>query len=328
MDSQRSLNNYLEGALMAALAVAIALIGFYIPLFQFITVLIWLVPIVVVAVRKGFNISILALTTACILLMFLAPVWGAFLYIVQFAGLGLVFSYYFHKKESFSKILMVGTIVVAISTVIIFLISFWVTGVNLTDIHISIEETANTVIAAYENMGLLDTFQEQGLTQEEIKKTITSMVSLVARLMPATMVIYGMAVAFLSYFIIRMTLQKLSLPVSEIPVFHKWQIPWYFVWGVIIGLALILYADFTQWETGSTIGMNIIYLYLPVLLIQGLSVAIFFYKKWNMHILLKVLLLAIIVLNIPVTLMLLLILGLFDPLFNYRKIEQNVRENS
>ncbi|KUO52940.1 MAG: hypothetical protein APF76_02135 [Desulfitibacter sp. BRH_c19] len=328
MDSQMKLKNYIEGALMAALAAMIALIGFYIPPFQVITVFVWLVPIIVVAVRRDFYTGILALITSAILLMILATPWRAFIFIVQFAGLGVVFSYYFSKRAEFSKIIMMGTIVVAISTVISFLLSFLIMGFSIADLTAAFEETTDSVIIMYESMGVLDRLQEQGLTIEEIRNTIMSMSNLLVKLIPATMVIYGMTVAFITYFITRKVLQKLTIQVSQLPMFRYWQIPWYFIWGVIVGLALLLYGDFRSWEVGSIIGMNIMYMYFPILFIQGLSVLAFYYNKWKISILLKVLLLVIIVLNIPLTLMVLLITGLFDPLFNYRKIGYMKEKNN
>lgn len=326
MDLNKNINSYVEGALMAALAAVIALFGFYIPPFQFITVFIWLVPIVVVSVRRDFNIGVLSLITACIILMILAPPWTAFLFIIQFAGLGLVFCYYFSKKEKFYKIIMVGTIVVAISTLITIILSFLILGMSLTDFSTTFEETADSVIEIYERTGMIKVLQEQGLSMKEIREEILAMATTMGRLMPALMVTYGMTVAFISYFIIRKTLQKLNLPVTELPSFHHWQIPWYFVWGIILGLGLLLIADYIDWSIGKTIGMNIIYLYLPILFVQGLSVVVFFYKKWNINVLLKVLILVIIVVNVPLALMLLLILGLFDPLFNYRRLGQGEKK--
>ena len=320
MDNQMKLNNYIEGALMAALAAMIALIGFYIPPFQVITVFIWLVPIIVVAVRRDFNTGILALITSAILLMILATPWRAFIFIVQFAGLGVVFSYYFSKGAEFSKIIMIGTIVVAVSTIISFALSFLVMGFSIADISASFEEATESVIIIYERTGILDRLQEQGLSVDEIRDTIMSLSTLIVKLIPASMVIYGMTVAFTTYFITRTVLLKLKLQVSQLPMFRNWQIPWYFIWGVIVGLALLLYGDFRNWEMGSAIGMNIMYMYFPILFIQGLSVLVFYYHKWKIPVLLKVLLLVIIVLNIPFTLMVLLITGLFDPLFNYRRL--------
>ena len=222
---------------------------------------------------------------------------------------------------------MIGTIVVAVSTLITFFLSFLLLGMSLADFSATFEETADAVIGMYERMGMIESLQEQGLSMEDIKEQILAMATTMGRLIPALMVIYGMLVAFVSYFIIRKTLQKLSLPVTKLPIFREWQIPWYFVWGIIIGLGLFLYADFIDWNTGKTIGMNIIYLYIPILFIQGLSVVVYFYKKWNINVLLKVLILVIIVVNIPLALMLLLSLGLFDPLFNYRRLGQGVKKD-
>ncbi|MEW6623471.1 MAG: YybS family protein [Bacillota bacterium] len=320
MSNRVELKYYIEGALMAAISVLIALIGFYIPPFQFITVFVWFVPIVVVAVRHDFNIGILSLITAAILLMILAPPWRAFLFILQFAGLALAFCYYFKKQAAFSQIIMIGTMIVAVMTIVTVILSFLVMGFSLAEFMATFDEIADSALAMYERLGLLDRFEEQGMSLEEIRQSLINMSTLMFNLIPAVMVTYGMIVAFISYFITRMVLLRLNLQVSEQPMFRHWQIPWYFIWGVIIGLGLLLYSDFRNWPTGSVIGMNIVYIYLPIIFIQGLSVITYFYFKWKISLLLKLLLLGIIVLNFPIALMVLLLVGLFDPLFNYRKL--------
>lgn len=307
---------------MAALATVVALTGFYIPPVQFVTNFIWLVPIIAVAVRRDFNTGMLSLITTAILLMILVSPWRALVFLVQFAGLGVVYSYCFAKKEEFSKTILLGTVVVAISTIISFGISFMFMGMNFADISAAFEQNANDVFAIYERTGIIDRLVSQGISISEVKESIMNVSQIAAKVIPAAMVIYGMVVAFITYFVTRNSLQKLKLPISELPKFRNWQIPWYFVWGVILGIALMLYGDFKNWEIGLVLGMNIMYGYLPILFIQGLSVVTYFYLRWKISILLRVILLGIIVVNFPVTLMLLLFIGLFDPLFNYRKIGQ------
>ena len=322
MDNQMKLNNYVEGAIMAALAAMIALIGLYIPPLQYIVMFIWLVPIVVVAVRRGFYTGVLALVTAAVLLMVLAPPQRAFIYLVQFGALGIVFSYYFSKKADFSKMMMVGTIVSAISTAAGFLLFLQIMGLSMSYIVAAWKDISENVLIMYENLGLLDgILQRMDMTIEELRDTMASLMTQIAWLIPALVVINGMSVAFVTYFVIRKTLQKLKLEVSELPMFRHWQIPWYFIWGVIVGLAFLLYGDFVGWEAGEIIGRNIIFMLSPILLVQGLAVFVFYYYKWELSPLLKVLLLVIIVLGFPYAIMILLVTGLFDPLFNYRRLD-------
>ena len=319
MDDQPQLN-YIEGALMAALAAMIALVGFYIPPLQFVTVFIWLVPIVVISVRRGFYTGVLSLLVTAILLMILSPPWKAFLFILQFFGLGVVYAYLFSKQADFSKILMNGTLVVAVFTVLSVLLSFYIAGFSIVELTDTFEEVGDNAIAMYEKMGLLDSFEEQGMSREDIKEAVIKMTTSIAKSIPAIMVVYGMLVAFATYFISRHTLLRLKLPVGNLPKFRNWQLPWVFVWGIILGLAIMLLGDYQAWNLGMLIGRNILYAYLPVLIVQGLSVITFFYLKWKIPPFVKVLLVVIIVINLPLSLVVLLFIGLFDPLFNYRKL--------
>ena len=321
-DDQMKLNNYIEGALMAALAVMIALIGIYIPPLQAITSFVWLVPIVVVSVRRGFYTGVLTMITTAVLLMILATPWRGFIYLVQFAGLGIVFAYYFSKKAEFTKIMMMGTVVAAISAVVTFILTFLVMGISISDLAEQFKETSESTLLMYKEMGLLDNIlYQQGMTIEQLIEHFNSLLITLAQLIPSIMVVYGMMVAFISYFITRKILQKLKLEVSELPMFRNWQIPWYFIWGVTVGLSFMLYGSFADWSTGEIIGLNIMYMFAPILLIQGLSVFVFYYHKWELSILVKVFLLIISIYFIPYVVMILLITGLFDPLFNYRRLE-------
>ena len=85
-------------------------------------------------------------------------------------------------------------------------------------------------------------------------------------------------------------------------------------------LGLALAGDFWGQSLLVAIGQNIIYVYLPILLVTGLSVAVYYYYKVPISATWKMLLVFVALINLPLTVIALILLGTFDPLFNYRKL--------
>jgi len=139
-------------------------------------------------------------------------------------------------------------------------------------------------------------------------------------LIPGVLVFGSLVSSCINYLLARQVLSRLGYRLQAIPPFRTWQLPWYSVWGIIAGLGLALAGDFWGQSLLVAIGQNIIYVYLPILLVTGLSVAVYYYYKVPISATWKMLLVFVALINLPLTVIALILLGTFDPLFNYRKL--------
>lgn len=308
-----------EGALLAALAAVLALIGIFLPPLQVVTNVIWTVPITVLIVRRDLRTGILATVVAGILVGLFGSLLRAFFLFTQFAGTGLLYGYLFKKEAAPGRMVMAGTLMALLSLVLSLILSFKLLGLAPGQLWADLEQTSDHILELYRRSGMLEGLAKQGITLEELRHSVESTVAYIKLLLPAMLATIALFTAFINYLVAEAVLQRLNLRKRLLPPFRYWQLPWYTLWGVIAGLGLWLGGDYWQLAWLKTVGLNILYLYLPLLLGNGLAVVSFFAHKFNWSPVLKVAFLLAFLIYIPLGLFMLLALGLFDPFLGWRK---------
>lgn len=173
-------------------------------------------------------------------------------------------------------------------------------------------------VALYEQQGLFEALEKQGMPREDLENSIRLAVSAFYKLIPAFAGIMGMLEIAFVYFIIRLSEKK----ERKITPFTFWRFPWYAVWVVILGLSLYLGGDFFAIEFMKIAGMNILFIIAVPCIILGLSCAVFYFLKPKVpRFLFWVILIAGVIFPLYI-LIALLFTGLFDLVFNFRRITE------
>lgn len=129
----------------------------------------------------------------------------------------------------------------------------------------------------------------------------------------------------LNYLFSSMTILILALWLYKgkktvIPAFSTWHAPWYFIWLSIFGFGSIALGNFVDSHLLIILGLNVTFVIFPFLLAMGISVIVYFLKKWQPTTFTKVFLFFFILLSLQIVLMLIMLIGIFDPYFDFRKL--------
>ncbi|MEW8958603.1 hypothetical protein MHOCP_01420 [Moorella humiferrea] len=308
-----------EGALMAALTVVLVLAGYFIPFLQVITNIIWTVPIVVLIVRRDMRIGAMATVTSALAIAFFTGPLNSVLLFIQFAGLGLVYGYLFKTGARPGRALVAGGLVSLLSTVLSLFVTSLVTGLPLGGILQEFEAAVDHTLDFYRRMGMLEHMARSGMNPEELQAALAGMIGFLKLLLPGILVTASMGAAFVNYLVAARVLHRLELVKEGPPPFRHWQLPWYAVWGVIAGLALWQAGDYYGLPLIYKTGLNILYIYFPFLVGNGLAALSFFLYRLKPGPFIKMLILFAALINLPVVLFSLATLGLFDPFFSNRR---------
>ncbi|MGI9951647.1 YybS family protein [Moorellaceae bacterium AZ2] len=319
MSQRESTTALAEGALMAALAAGVALMGIFLPPLQLFTNLVWTLPITVLTVRRNLRTGIMATLVAGLLVGLLGGLLRAFFLFIQFAGIGLLYGYLFKQEAAPGRMVMAGTLVALVSLLLSLGLSFYLLGWSPGQLAADLEHMPEHVLEIYRRSGVLEQLSREGVTAEELRRYLENLVTYLRRLVPAMLATVALFTAFINYVVAEMVLRRLKLTAYQLPPFRHWQLPWYSLWGVIAGLGLSLLGDYQQMAWLKTVGLNILYLYLPLLLGNGLAVVSFFAYRFKWPWLLKAALIVVFLINIPLGLVVVLGLGLFDPFLGWRK---------
>lgn len=309
-----------EGAILAAIATILALIGLFLPPISLITNFLWIIPIIVICLRHDLRSGILVLlVTTILIMMFGTPLSGLAL-VLEYGIVGLIYGYAFRNKLSVGKTLFYGCVATVIGTMLVILISFALTGFSPDYLQSQAQEAMDMTMEMYEQMGLIEQLAERGLSEEQIQSTMQGLLTVIIYLIPGFMIVSSLSSAFLSFYVSRLVLKKMHISLPDIPPFKTWRIPWYYIWGFIAAFGLFLLGDYAQIKAAKIIGQNVMLVYAPIFFVIGMAILNFYLNKFNVGKPIRSLIVIMTLLNFPFAFMLFASLGMFDTLIDYRRL--------
>lgn len=310
----RSPRPLVEGAMLAAVAVVLVLLGNYLPLLGPFLLFAWPLPIVVIFVRHGWRVALLTVIVAWLLLTaFIGPV-GALLDSIVLGSLGLALGWAAFRGLDAAGSVLAGTVAVIGSL-------FASLGLSRLFFHEDVlqqtqsmlNQTVQSAVTLYTRAGV----PPQALAQ--MRATLQSVASLLPVVLPVLIILTSVAYALIAFLIARRVLVRLGQSVADLPAFAEWQVPAWSAAGLLGGFALLYLAGGSAGGPWTQLGTNLVYLFEMLYLTAGLAFAYFLARHWHLSRWLAVACLALIALN-PLLNQLAMWAGLFDSVFKYRQV--------
>lgn len=314
MTQKEKTRSLVEAAMLAALTVVLLLPTIYLPLLGTLTLFIWPVPITVLGVRHGLKSSVLAMVTAALITSILSHPLTVGSLVIWLGFLGIALGYCFREKWPPAKTLGTGTLTVLASTLLLFLLTLLIFGVNpLTEGQALLAESGTQALEFYRGLGI----PEGQLKQME--DYYLEMVEMFRYLLPATLLLGNIFATFINFSVARLILEKLGEDVPGLPPFATWQFPRNLLAGYLVGILFVVAGNYYGHNLLLEIGLNIQVIFNLVLALAGLSVVHYLLGRYRLPRALIILASGIIILN-PIFLQLVTFLGIVDIAFNLRKL--------
>ncbi|HQA07796.1 MAG TPA: DUF2232 domain-containing protein [Syntrophomonadaceae bacterium] len=180
-----------------------------------------------------------------------------------------------------------------------------------------VEET----IKYYEDSGLMELYEKQGLSSEEVKKALLSFMRAAVRHLPAFYYLQAIMAVFFMLFLASFWGQKRNLNRLIRKPFDQEIMPWQMAWVVIVGLVLWLWGR-DQLSAIYYAGSNILLITVPIALYYGLAAVVYKVRRYQGRIR-RVIAIVLVVLSLLFTasaIIFLTVIGLFDSLLDYRRL--------
>jgi uncharacterized protein YybS (DUF2232 family) len=143
-------------------------------------------------------------------------------------------------------------------------------------------------------------------------------------IVPGILVSLFLTASVINYIASSKILKKYRIDIEPFLSFKEWDIPWYYCWGAITGLALVLIPS-----QGSSVdliidiaGFNLLAVFGFIYLVLGTAVLWGIFERFKISIMLRVIILIILGLFIGFTIFILPFLGLIDIWANFRKLKR------
>lgn len=303
-----------EGALLAAINIILSIMAIYMPILGTFATLIWPVPIVILGIRHGLKTSILSTVVAGIFVAILSGPFQAVTIVVSFGLIGIAMGWAIKKDFSPFKVLGVGGAASLLSKVALVFISMLMMGINpLTEEITVLRESLSLAGSFYQKMGM------DPQTVETTIESFTRSLDLLPLVIPGIFIMASALDAFLTYIVTKAILSRMGQKLEDLTPFWLWRFPDYTVAFFLLGNLLVLLE--TYWPVGvlKAVGMNMSLVFGFAFFVQGFSLLAYFLGKFNVGKAFRLLITFFVLFN-PLFLQILFFAGLFDILFNFRKI--------
>lgn len=312
MASIRDTRAMVDGAFMAGLTAILGLVGMFIPPLLMIIGILMPIPLAVCVRRRDLKVGLAALVVTGLLMMVLYPdPLQVMVMFIQFGPLGLVLGLLYKNQVSPGHALVTASLVSGVAAITVIGLSIAVTGLSLEMIQTSLNHMLNQVFSMYKEAGYPVPVEQQEIMRSTIKTSVL--------LLPATYFIYVVFTTALTYMVGGKVLKRLNYRVNALPPFHTWRLPWYSIWGLILGLVFLLLGKQFHLSLLQTVGQNVLTVFLFTFFIFGISVVVYFYKGLRLSRPFKTIILVLIILYISFMYPFIMFIGVLDTVFNLRR---------
>lgn len=163
-------------------------------------------------------------------------------------------------------------------------------------------------------------YEEMGISQDQIKAALiidNKIIQQAVQLLPGVLTLNYL---FSSLIIFIIAYWFFKGKKAKMPAFSTWHAPWYFIWLSIMGFGLIAIGNYIDFHFLIVSGYNVTIVIFPFILTMGISVIIYYFKKWHPTTFTKVVIFFLVLLSPQIVLVLLMLIGIFDPYFDFRRL--------
>lgn len=192
---------------------------------------------------------------------------------------------------------------------------------GMKQIQQQMEAQVEETMKYYEDSGLMELYEEQGMSPQEVKQALASFMGVAIRHLPALYYLQAIMAVFFMLFLASFWGQKRNLNRLIRKPFDHEIMPWQMAWVVIVGLILWLWGR-DQLSTIYYIGSNILLITVPIALYYGLAAAIYKIRQYQGRTR-RIMVIVFVVLSLLFTasaIIFLTVIGLFDSLLDYRRL--------
>lgn len=300
-----------ETAIITAIMALFIIVGLYIMPIIF---LLFPVPFIILGARHDIRYSILSVIASCLIVGMLVDFFTGIFIFISLGSIALALTYMINKKYKPDKIIIAGTIISIVASVIVILIIGYITDINFMN---QLETISSEILDANTEI-----IRNMNLAENEVSEIIDIMnqsINYTLLALPSMLIIFSLFVTYINYWVSVAILKRLGHTVIQIPKFKNFRLPENIIWGttvIFICIAFIRYLKFFYYDT---IFLNVVILSIFIFFIQGFSVIIYLMDKVKLNKILKGILIFLIIIYVPMSLLIALI-GVFDAIFNFRKI--------
>ncbi|NLF80485.1 MAG: DUF2232 domain-containing protein [Clostridia bacterium] len=323
-DPRRFMGLVRDGIVALSCSFSLLLISAYVPLLGMIALLLMPLPWAALVLRRG-----LAAAAYCALIFLIAVLLAldlsvALRMLLQYVLPGLMFGLILRRRDR--ALLALGlTLMIAAAGALGSLALQPADSAATITLSEQIETAVNDSFALLEEQGMAKRMLPGNISLEQMRQQA---VGLMQQLLPAIMVIGALLTSFISCLLMLPLLRRLGCTNARLPHFSAWQLDWRLTWALILGLLCYVLSKYFALAWLYTVGLNILYVIVPIFLVCGLSFVIWLLRLEGFSLLLKLALAFVLIFFAYIGVVLLLVLVGLDSMLDLRSKLLAARDRS
>jgi len=296
----------------------------YMPFFGIIGLALIPVPATLLVLRGRIRDGIICAVISCIILLLLDYILAP-IAIILIVAVSFIYRRFIGKNKS--KIFIVTSVFsVFCGAVLLYVVlASAVSRINfigeiLKNYNVYVDQIADDRLV----LGYADLLSIEQSQLDSIIQQTHDILRFFPYVVPGFLIASFVMASVINYIASSKMLKKYNVDIEPFLSFKEWDLPWYYCWGAIIGLVLVLIPS-----TGSNIdliidiaGFNLIVVFGLLYLVLGISVLWGIFERFKVSIILRIIILVIVGLFIGFTIFILPFLGLIDIWVNFRKLKR------
>ena len=179
-------------------------------------------------------------------------------------------------------------------------------------------DMVNLLLKQYQDAGFMAAMQQQGITELQFRDILQEVVHFYALIIPSLAAI----IAFIEFGLVFYSVRRwFKDDEGRIP-FSRWRLPWYAVWGAVLGIIYYLLGDQFSWIFIRGLGINLMVVYGALTLVLGTAVYLYLLQSTKIPRFFKWALVVTSLLYFYFSVVSLIMFGLFDLVFNFRRLPE------
>jgi len=286
------IRRYKDSIRTLAYIILLTAVNYFIPFLSMAVMILWPVPIVYLVQKKDSNSVIGVIAIAALINGLLFGAVMGLMTVIGFGLVGFVIGNVIKEGLSPLKTLITAVITVIISQALIFYVSSGMLNLNYQTL---LQQAVESLSSEFD--------------QQSVEQLITAQMSLIRMIFPALLAVSASITGILNYYVSAWYLRRRGLNIELYKAVSRWYFPRWIV-SILIVISLLL--------TSNSIFLNINIFMFFLAFLQGFSVLMHYLTQKSSSFLLKSFFIFLILIFPPVPIVLIL-LGLLDMWFNFRK---------
>jgi uncharacterized protein YybS (DUF2232 family) len=299
------------------------MVSYFFPFVGFVSLAMLPIPCILLLLSGRKRDSIIC-AVAGVILLFLFNYALAAVIILAIIAISFDYKYFFNKNRKILIIIFSIFMIFVGAAILYILVEYLAVGNSLIS---EVSKVYNGYINNLPNDPLVKTYQ--GLFSVEagqfstVLKQVQSFLRFFPKLLPGIFCVFFGAASLINYIASTTILGRYDIKLNVLPKFKEWDISWYWCWGIILGIILVIIPQMNfQYDVLIDVtGYNLIIIFGSLYLVLGASTLWGIFERFNLTAFRRYFILFIIILT-PGFILFLPVIGLLDVWANLRKLNR------